>query len=189
MSRSWLFTSKDRGFIECGGAVRGCSYRIILGTPRRCKWSVPQVLMCAAEKRSLPFPTTHWLSCPFLTRIAAGLEAENGVRSMENLLVSRIGEWNSFNLLLAMLRLSLMRKARKNFERRCARRRFDALRRGGVGGIARSGSRPTVKCVHLQVATFLGVGFHPASDWMLERITRWECADGFCVTRQKEELL
>jgi hypothetical protein len=144
--------------------------------------------MCAAEKQSLPFPTTYWLSCPFLTRIAARLEAENGVRSMENLLESRAGEWRRFNLLLARLRISLMRTERKNFVRRYARRRFDALRRGGVGGIALSG-RPSVKCIHLQVASYLGTGFHPASDWMSERITRWECADGFCVTRQKEALV
>lgn len=186
-SRSRLFTRKDRGFVE--QAVRNCSHGIILGTPRRCGWGVPQVLMCAAEKHSLPFPTTYWLSCPFLTRIAARLEAENGVRSMENLLESRIGEWNRFNLFLAWLRLSVMRTERKNFQRRYARRRFDSLRRGGVGGVARTVlGRPAVKCVHLQMASFLGTGFHPASDWMLERIARWECADGFCAVRQKEAL-
>ena len=131
--------------------MRAPSYGIILGTPRRCGWGAPQVLMCAAEKTSLPFPTTYWLSCPFLTRIAACLEAENGVRSTEKLLESRVGEWAHFNMSLAKLRLSVMRPERKNFERRYARRRFDALRRGGVGGIARS-ARPTVKCIHLQIA-------------------------------------
>ena len=144
--------------------------------------------MCAAEKKSRPFPTTYWLSCPFLTRVAARLEAENGVRSMEDLLEPRGGEWRRFNLFLAGLRISLMRTERKNFARRYARRRFDVLRLGGVGGIARSG-RPTVKCIHLQMASYLGTGFHPASDWMSERITRWECAEGLCVIPQKEALL
>ena len=81
----------------------------------------------------------------------------------------------------------MMPMDRKNFDMRYARRRFDALRRGGVGGIADSG-RPTVKCIHLQMASYLGTGFHPASDWMSERIARWECAEGFCVMKQKEEL-
>jgi hypothetical protein len=116
------------------------------------------------------------------------LETENGVRSMENLLESRAGEWRRFNMFLARLRISLMRTERKNFVRRYARRKFDAQRRGGVGGIALSG-RITVKCIHLQVASYLGTGFHPASDWMSERITRWECAEGLCVTRQKEALV
>ncbi|MDR0653348.1 MAG: DUF501 domain-containing protein [Synergistaceae bacterium] len=150
--------------------------------PRRCKWGAPQVLMCAAERKSRPFPTTFWLSCPFLMRVAARLEAENGVRSMENLLEPRIGEWRRFNLFLAMLRLSVMNEARKDFARRYARRRFDVLRRGGVGGIVLSG-RTTVKCIHLQIASYLGTGFHPASGWMLEQISRWECVDGFCAIR------
>jgi hypothetical protein len=162
--------------------VRNPSYEIILGTPRRCKCGAPQVLMCAAEKKSRPFPTTYWLSCPFLMRTAARLEAENGVRSMENLLESRIGEWRRFNLFLAKLRIAVMRTERKNFARRYARRRFDVLRLGGVGGTALS-ERPTVKCIHLQIASYLGTGFHPASDWMSERITRWECAEGFCAMR------
>jgi hypothetical protein len=140
--------------------------------------------MCAAEKRSLPFPTTYWLSCPFLMRAAGRLEAESGVRSMENLLESRIGEWKRFNLLFTRLRMSVMLAERKNFERHYARRKFDALRRGGIGGIARS-ARPTVKCIHLQIASYLGTGFHPASDWMSERMTRWECEEGFCVRAKR----
>jgi hypothetical protein len=185
--RTSLFTRKDRDFIERGRAVRNPSYGIILGTPRRCGWGAPQVLACAAEKKSLPFPTTYWLSCPFLARVAARLEAENGVRSMENLLESRAAEWGRFNLLFARLRLSIMRTGRKNFARRYARRRFDALRRGGVGGIALSG-RIAVKCIHLQMASYLGTGFHPASDWMSERIARWECTDGFCAVKREEAL-
>jgi hypothetical protein len=56
---------------------------------------------------------------------------------------------------------------------------FDAIRLGGVGGIARY-SRGAVKCVHLQMASYLGAGNHPAGDWLDRHTGSWECAGGYC---------
>ena len=157
---------------------------IILGVALRCSYGAPQVLICAAEKRARPFPTTFWLVCPHLSGVAGTLESLKGVASMESEVIKSEsegggGEWAMYNLRHAALRMALLPKARKVFLSRYERRRFDAIRRGGVGGIADFSCR--VKCIHLQLASYLGMGYHPASDWIARHVGVWECGDGFCA--------
>jgi hypothetical protein len=78
-----------------------------------------------------------------------------------------------------MLRLMSVCGARKAFLRRYARGMYDSIRRGGVGGIADVASR-RVKCLHLQLASYLGMGFHPASGWIASHVLRFECGEGSC---------
>ena len=157
---------------------------IILGVARRCSYGAPQVLICAAEKRARPFPTTFWLVCPHLVCAAGMLESKNGVASMESEIMNcesdaERSEWARYNLRHAALRLALLPRARKVFLARYEKRRFGAIRRGGVGGIADFSCR--VKCIHLQLASYLGMGYHPASAWIKRHVEVWECGDGFCA--------
>jgi hypothetical protein len=111
------------------------------------------------------------------------MEAEDGVSSMEKYLLGREKEWRRYHLLHARLRLASMRGTRKSFLRFYRRREFGSLRGRGVGGIAvRHGV--SVKCVHLQIASYLGTGSHPASGWLIENIRQWECGTGSCVPKQ-----
>jgi len=169
------------------GLLDKLKVEIILGVARRCSHGAPQVLVCAAEKKARPFPTTFWLVCPHLVRVAGMLESRNGVASMEsNIIKSESdaggGEWARYNLRHAALRLALLPRARKVFLSRYERRRFDAIRRGGVGGIADFSRR--VKCIHLQLASYLGMGYHPASAWITRHVGEWECGDGFCAANR-----
>jgi hypothetical protein len=168
------------------GLLGKLKIEVILGVARRCSYGIPQVLICAAEKRALPFPTTFWLICPHLVRVAGMLESRNGVAAMESEIMkselnARCGEWARYNLCHAMLRIALMTRARKVFLSRYERRRFDVIRRGGVGGIADFSCR--VKCIHLQLASYLGMGYHPVSAWMRRHVEVWECGEGFCAAR------
>jgi hypothetical protein len=102
---------------------------------------------------------------------------------MEKYLRGREGEWKCYHLFHARLRLASMRRARKSFLRFYRKREFAALRGGGVGGIAER-DRVSVKCVHLQIASYLGMGGHPAEEWLSENIERWECGTGSCVSKR-----
>jgi hypothetical protein len=150
----------------------------------RCRWGFPKVVLCAAEKRARPFPTSFWLLCPYLLRAASALESRNGVEAMQIVLEGRAEEWRRYHMLHAALRLAFMGRVRKKYLRRYARRSYESLRRGGVGGIA---PRPgvTVKCLHLQIASYIGVGFHPASDLLERSIPAWECGNGECAPRKR----
>ena len=51
----------------------------------------------------------------------------------------------------------------------------------GVGGINWRDAPRAVKCLHLQTATWLGMGGHPAGEWLAEKIGAQDCAAGRCA--------
>jgi hypothetical protein len=175
-----MFTQKDRKALDVMGLGGRCSLKIILGVANRCSFGAPQVLACSAEKKAMPFPTTFWLVCPHLVRLAGQIESRNGVSAMSSALARHEEEWKIFNLHHARLRIVAMSQIRKNFLRRYAKGKFDSIRRGGVGGIA-SFSTDAVKCIHLQIASYLGMGFHPAGEWLSGEVSEWECRCGDCL--------
>ena len=173
------FTGRDLDSLRIMGALDRCSVEIILGVARRCSYGAPQVLLCAPEKGARPFPTTFWLVCPHLAKIAGRVESRNGVSAMEAELASRGEEWRLYNLSHARMRLSLLPDRRRAFLLRYSRRMYDSIRGGGVGGVANF-PRRSVKCVHLQIASYLGTGRHPAADWLDRNVPSWNCPDGIC---------
>jgi hypothetical protein len=171
--------------LDVMGLSTRCSARIIIGVARRCSHGAPQVLLCEAEKKSQPFPTTFWLICPHLTRLAGQIESQNGVSLLEASLVGQEEVWRRYNLAHVRLRLNTISKVRKIFLRRYGRRRFDAIRLVGMGGIA-DFTRLCVKCIHLQIASYLGFGYHPALEWLCGVVSRWECDEGICAPLQSK---
>jgi len=168
------------------GARLNISPAIITGVSRRCGWGFPQVIACEAEKGARPFPTLFWLLCQHLATVAGSLESLNGVAAMESFLAGAPDDWKAYHLLYARVRLGWMRRFRKRFLMRYRPSLYDALRRGGVGGIAPLG-KATVKCIHLQIASYLGLGFHPASVWLEDSVPAWECDGGICCQSERGE--
>jgi hypothetical protein len=182
------FTKKDVERLPLMNATGGVSTKIITGVARRCEWGFPQVILCAAEKNGKPFPTTFWLLCPHLLRVAASCESQNGVASMEESLAGREEEWRSYHMLHARIRLAGMSGPRKKFLRRNVPRQYGSLRKCGVGGVV-SYYPVTVKCIHLQIASYIGLRFHPASDWLDSAVYSWECGDNRCGFALRENFL
>jgi hypothetical protein len=181
ISRASIFTAKDQESLARIDVTARCSARTIVGVARRCEYGAPQVIICTAEKGAKPFPTTFWLTCQHLVRISGRLESQNGVSEMEVFLEGKEALWRRYHVFHSRLRVAAMNDARKDFLRIYAPRKFGSLRRSGVGGISYIAAPVAVKCLHLQIASYLGLGFHPASDWLMGKIPCWECADGICV--------
>lgn len=158
---------------------------LVRGVSRRCGYGCPQVLLCNPMRDGEPFPTSFWLSCPHLVRAAGRLEAANGVAGMESFLRDTPGgemAWAAYHALHARLRISLMPEPQREFLRGRRRGLYRALCRGGVGGIKYGGVGIFVKCLHLQLASYLGMGRHPASEWLEEHVRRgWTCKEGACA--------
>lgn len=158
---------------------------LVRGVSHRCRHGCPQVILCGATRRSEPFPTSFWLVCPHLVRLAGRLEAANGVAEMERFLRATPGAgdaWLDYHALHARLRLLLMSRAEKSFLRRYKRGLYRAVCRGGVGGIGYAAGEYFVKCLHLQIASYLGTKRHPALAWLEENVHRdWECESGVCA--------
>jgi hypothetical protein len=146
---------------------------LILGTTGRCGFGLPRVLVCAPFHASAPFPTTFWLTCPRLVRLAGEAESRGGVGELEHWIERHAPrEWIPFNIAHQRLRLSLLPDAAQVFLRRFRPRLFGRVRGVGVGGLRYGAAKDKsvrVKCLHLQLASWLALGRHPGAEWLAGR--------------------
>lgn len=138
---------EDRAVIAKQLGRRG---RALLGVARRCPYGYPQVIVVHPVVEGKPFPTIYWLSCPFLSRQIAHLEASGMIVRIEKQLQSDASLAN----MVIQAHLSYIRDRRSllsDADYRSLERRgmMHALTQRGIGGIA---DFSRVKCLHLHVA-------------------------------------
>jgi hypothetical protein len=120
-------------------------------------------------------------------RKAAEIEGRQGVKEMEDFLWDRAPEWARYNAAHAKIRISMMKAQQKKFLRARRQRIYDALRLRGVGGISTGAGGILVKCLHLQLASYIGMGHHPAQEWLDASMGEWNCTDGVCLPEYGSE--
>lgn len=157
----------------------------VMGVARRCRWGVPQVLKCFPLRDWWPFPTTYWLSCPWLIRAVGALESCGGVSDLEDFLREEDrSSWIKYQMLHGIARISMMTRGERYFLRSYRRPVWDALRHGGIGGIDYTRSPDlSVKCLHLQVASWLALGHHPGRSWLESKIPEKNCGNRWCLSK------
>ena len=153
---------------------------VFVAREKYCSFGHVQVQVCRPWGRKI-FPTSFWLMCPYLVRLAGKIESAGGVRELEEYIVSHnlVHEWRKYNIIHQVIRLGLGGERMNDFMRRYRGRIFRDVMRGGVGGI-RVGEGVNVKCLHLQTASFIGLGFHPAGEWLKSKGLYRECDSCFC---------
>jgi len=158
----------------------------IIGTAARCRFGCPRVIVCSPLKGVIPFPTSFWLTCPWLARLIGSVESGGGVSDLERWLEAdkrqkKHNKNERFDIDHRLARMALLPPARLNFLRRFKPQIFDRLRRGGAGGIRNDrhdgdeNSRVRVKCIHLQTASWLAFRRHPGEEWLKERGIGQDC--------------
>ena len=168
-------TGRDREIIDRQMKARRFDSSLALGAARRCSFGVPSVLLCGPLRKGRPFPTTFWLTCPHLVRLCGRKEAKGGVGLLDRLLEEKAAQWRGWNLLHARFRLSLLSPTERAFLSSRRPALWNSLRRGGAGGIdlRRGGG---AKCLHLQAASWLALGFHPGEEILKELLVPLECS-------------
>ena len=166
---------KDRAILRRQMKGRRFDPSLVLGAARRCSFGLPSVLLCGPLRKGRPFPTTFWLACPHLMKLCGRQEAEGGVALLDRLLEKKPALWTAWNLLHARIRLSLLSPAERAFLSSRRPALWNSLRRGGAGGIdlRRGGG---AKCLHLQAASWLALGFHPGEEILKELLVPLECS-------------
>jgi len=147
---------------------------------KKCRFNRVQVIICKPlGKKFRPFPTSFWLVCPYLIKLAGKIEAGGGVKELENFLIKNKLEkkWHEYNFLHQLKRLNLMNKNQAVFMRKFHRNIFRNLIRGGVGGIHYGFDSVNVKCLHLQTASFIALNHHPGAEWLK---SKGLCPDTCC---------
>lgn len=174
-----LFESlKDKDFQTLVFQMKGRAFdiSIVRGVSRRCSLGMPQVIVCGPLRKGKPFPTTFWLTCPFLDRKCGQLESEGAVGELEDILAGPAAgvAWARYNEGAAFFRRDLLSEEERNLLLSESPALLESLESVGVGGIRPSG-KPSAKCLHLQVATWIGIGFHPAGEWLGRKLLSLDC--------------
>ncbi|ACZ19531.1 DUF501 domain-containing protein [Thermanaerovibrio acidaminovorans] len=151
---------------------------VVKGFCAPCRRGFPRVLFCGPLGARGPFPTTFWLVCPHLAVRCAERESRGAVGRMELAMGSRLDEMRVYHLMHARLRGSLLGP----WEASRVRRDPGLLRAiwgrgvGGAGFVHGFGA----KCLHLHVASWLGLGYHPMASWLALEVGALECGGPGC---------
>ncbi len=116
------------------------------------------------------FPTTYWLSCPYLVKEVSRLEDQGMIRE----LTGRLKEDEQFRDELKKAHINYARKRSlllDDDDRRSLRKSspdmLDVIENSGVGGIRDKGG---IKCLHTHLADFLVNGINPVGKFVRERV-------------------
>ena len=160
-------TDDDVSLLKERNKNRRFDLSIVYAVAARCSFGFPQVLVCRPHRRKgSPFPTLFWLTCPFLDRKCGELESLQKISELEEVFKSKKTEVALWHERYIFLRKSISLK--------------DIDISTGVGGINWHDVPYAVKCLHLQTATWLGLRYHPALDWLKEQLEVTECDCGTC---------
>jgi len=147
---------------------------------KRCSWGYPQCIQSDLISNGRPFPTLFWLTCPFLYKEVSRLEEKGWVKKFEDQLE------NSEEMLREYLRAhETTRKLKESLleGRDLKDWQKEALFNRGIGGIR---NLKMVKCLHLQLANFLGGIDNPIGKMVWEMLGSKECMAGAVLCRSLE---
>jgi hypothetical protein len=148
----------DRAVVE---QQLGRAPRAFLRVARRCPYGKPAVTEQAAfDENGEPFPTTYYVTCPYLVAALSRLEAAGGVERW-----TRAAEDDP------ALAASL---AAAHAEQRAVRPELP----GGIGGATRTGS---LKCLHAHAAFALARPGYELGDRILAELDSLWPADSCCT--------
>lgn len=146
--------------------------RGLTGIAARCPHGYPQVVVVYPLVDGKPFPTTYWLTCPFLQKEIDHLEAQGMIKVLEARirtepeLAQRFGRAHR-DYIAARLRL-LSQKDRIQLEQTGM---LAVLTSRGIGGTA---DFTRVKCLHMHVAHAL-VASNPIGELVLNALPQQAC--------------
>jgi hypothetical protein len=138
-------------------------------TAMRCTWGYPQVIKSSLVSDGRPFPTLFWLTCPLLRREVSLLESQGLISYFEDIMERDRDFAEAYSLAhneTRLLKQSILE------ELQLSEWLETALIERGIGGLK---DRRKVKCLHLQLANFLGGISNPVGREVWKRIERREC--------------
>ncbi|MGI6443202.1 MAG: DUF501 domain-containing protein [Synergistaceae bacterium] len=156
----------------------------IVAVAKRCTFGYPQVLVCSPlPLEKILFPTVFWLTCPFLIKKCGRLESAKQISNLEEIFRSKpkeVEEWHKAYSSLREKLITIKPINSTSSTKKIPDKAMEYLLSKGVGGIDVKHAPFAVKCLHLQVATWLGMRKHPAAQWLNDKIGVLECAEAFC---------
>ena len=108
------------------------------------------------------------------------LESNQKVSELEEIFRSKPLEIDNWHKSYQVLRKKLIDKRTEDFIETFSCKLLNQIFIKGVGGIDLKEVPFGVKCLHLQIATWLGMEKHPAEHWLSTQIGSIECQENLC---------
>lgn len=148
-----------------------------------CRYNYPMVIKTDPIGPDGPFPTLFWLTCPFLKKEIGKLESLGHIKKYQELLNTNPGL--RMDYLLAHyktreLRLNLAKELHPEID--LLNPLFSSLF-NGIGGML---NLESIKCLHLQVANYLGGVVNPIGEAVLKELRDIYCDNRFCAKYEFE---
>lgn len=147
----------------------------VLGIEKRCSFGFPVVILSYPVRNNSPFPTIHYLTCPYLVKQISKLEEKGLIPYFESV----IGKDENLRMKLEQAHVNVIQK-RLNILESSDEKWKPLLSEVGTGGIRNFG---TVKCLHLHVADYLAGIDNPIGKYVINIIENKEtieCLNGSC---------
>lgn len=174
-------TPQDVAVLKGQNRGRRFSVENVIAVAKRCRHGYPQILLCKPLSGAMePFPTIFWMTCPYLDKRCGELESEHKIHDLEELLAAKEDEIKKFHMEYIDLRMSFISEREKDILTTKYPKLKEKLLKVGIGGINWHEAPFAAKCLHLQVATWLGCGRHPAGDWLRLELGETVCRDSKC---------
>jgi hypothetical protein len=141
-----------------------------------CKYGYPQIIRNYPLKKDKPFPTLHWLSCPFLNSEISKLESIQEISRIQKIIDEDENlrtDYFKAHQEEIKIRLEILDDKINKLSSPIKLK----LRETGIGGIKNFSN---IKCLHLHVASYLGGIKNPVGKIVVESLENLECANCIC---------
>lgn len=143
----------------------------------KCQWDFPVSFSAPPIVRDRPFPTIHWLCCPYLQREISKLEAEGLINEIEARLISDEVLCNGYLDAHKNTNQAIMEQLKR---KRAPLWFLKALEGRGIGGMK---DFTHIKCLHMHVANLLCGVDNPIGKIVLKMVEHRECSDLILCSR------
>ncbi|MDK2885486.1 MAG: uncharacterized protein PWP54_44 [Thermosipho sp. (in: thermotogales)] len=148
-----------------------------------CIFNFPVVIESLPVKNGKPFPTIHYLTCPFLIKEISRLEEKGYIKYFEE----KIQKDENFRKKVFKAHEEVIKKRNKMFNEISEIKNFqiwkEQLNKVGTGGIR---DWTKVKCLHLHFADYLAGIDNPIGREIFNMIKNLNCDDEYCSRFKKE---
>ncbi|MFW6121285.1 MAG: DUF501 domain-containing protein [Petrotogales bacterium] len=137
---------------------------------KKCNWGYPQVIKSSLLKNNKPFPTVFWLTCPLLCKNVSRMEEKGMIKYFEEKL-NRDGKMKKKFLEAHNSTQKLRNKSLPVDTPSWVKEDMSVK---GIGGTKKL---LTIKCLHLQLANYLGGIENPVGKLLWESIAIKNCPE------------
>ena len=174
-------SQRDREILLMQNAGKKFDISVVHAVAKRCRAGYPQVVVCLPfPYASQPFPTLLWLTCPYLMKKCGELESQRKISELEDIFKLRKSEVDKWHREYSSLRAELITRETENLIKGKSDRMWNTLMSSGAGGMDWHKAPSAVKCLHLQIAGYLGMKWHPAEDYLTAEFFTFECGQRLC---------